>query len=528
MTESFKQLLEESFSDQVFHPGMIIRGTVVRIEKDRVVVNANLKSEGLIPIEQFYDESGELEVAVGDEVDVSIESLEDGFGETRLSREKAKRAEMWTALQTAHDEGSIIKGLVTGKVKGGFTVELGNIRAFLPGSLVDVRPLRDSNTIEGKELEFKVIKLDPKRNNIVLSRRAVLESEGQAGREQLLAELEEGQVIKGIVKNLADYGAFIDLGGIDGLLHVTDISWKRVKNPSEVLAIGDETEVLVLKIEKERGRVSLGLKQLAGDPWADLVKRYPVGTRLKGKITNVTDYGCFVEVEEGVEGLVHVSEMDWTNKNINPNKIVQVGMEIEVVVLDIDLERRRISLGIKQCQSNPWEDFSNNHMKGERIRGKLKSITDFGLFIGLPGGIDGLVHLSDIAWNMSGEEAVRKYKKGDELETIILSIDPERERISLGIKQLELESDESVAKVDPFDAYHENQWVRATVKEVTPERIHVELSDQIEAELLSSELGDDAMTFTVDQEINARILTIDHHHRRIELSLIPSEEKSST
>lgn len=517
---SFAQLLEENFSDRVFHTGMIITGTVVRIEKDHVVVNANLKSEGLIPIEQFYNETGELEVHVGDEVDVSIESLEDGFGETRLSREKAKRAEMWTALQRAHDAGSIIKGIVTGKVKGGFTVEVGNVRAFLPGSLVDVRPVRDASFIEGKELEFKVIKLDPKRNNIVLSRRAVVESEGQAGREQLLAQLEEGQVIKGIVKNLADYGAFIDLGGIDGLLHVTDISWKRVKHPSEVLTIGDEIEVLVLKIERERGRVSLGLKQLAGDPWSDLVKRYPVGTRLHGKVTNVTDYGCFVEIEEGVEGLVHVSEMDWTNKNINPNKIVQVGMEIDVIVLDIDSDRRRISLGIKQCHSNPWEDFANAHTKGERITGKIKSITDFGLFIGLPGGIDGLVHLSDIAWNTPGEEAVRKYKKGDELETIILSIDSERERISLGIKQLDTES------AHPFDKYTKDQMVKGKITEINDEGIKIDLGNHIEAQLKNSELGEEnTKSFAVGEEISARILTLDRKNRHISLSLVPLEEK---
>lgn len=525
MTESFKQLLEESFSDKVFHTGMIIRGTVVRIEKERVVVNANLKSEGLISINEFYNDAGELEIVVGDEVDVSIESLEDGFGETRLSREKAKRAEMWTSLQKAHEAGSIIKGFVTGKVKGGFTVELGNVRAFLPGSLVDVRPVRDSSIIENKELEFKVIKLDPKRNNIVLSRRAVLESEGQAGREQLLMELEEGQEIKGIVKNLADYGAFIDLGGIDGLLHVTDISWKRVKHPSEVLAIGDEIKVLVLKVEKERGRVSLGLKQLAGDPWADLVERYPVGTRLKGKVTNVTEYGCFVEIEEGVEGLVHVSEMDWTNKNINPSKIVQVGMEIEVVVLDIDFERRRISLGIKQCQSNPWEVFAHDHSQGEHITGKIKSITDFGLFIGLSGGIDGLVHLSDIAWDASNEESIRKYKKGDELETVILSIDPERERISLGIKQL----DKNVSTTPhPLDSYAKDQWVKGKIHAIANQGIKVDLGNSVEAEIKTSELGEEGKTFEIGQEIEARILSIDRKNHILFLSLLPLKEKSST
>jgi len=524
MTESFKQLLDESFSDQVFHAGMIIRGTVVRIEKDRVIVNANLKSEGLIPIEQFYNEAGELEIEAGDEVDVSIESLEDGFGETRLSREKAKRAEMWTSLKKSYDEDSIVKGFVTGKVKGGFTVEIGNARAFLPGSLVDVRPVRDSSVIEGKELEFKVIKLDPKRNNIVLSRRAVLESEGQLGREQLLTELEEGQVIKGVVKNLADYGAFIDLGGIDGLLHVTDISWKRVKHPSEVLGIGDEIEVVVLKIEKERGRVSLGLKQLVGDPWLDLVKRYPVTTRLNGKVTNVTDYGCFVEVEEGVEGLVHVSEMDWTNKNVNPNKIVQAGMEIEVVVLDIDLDRRRISLGIKQCQPNPWEDFANKHVKGDHLLGKVKSITDFGLFIGLPGGIDGLVHLSDIAWDISGEEAVRKYKKGDELETVILSIDPERERVSLGIKQLD---NDSSLSANPYDHYTKDQLVKGKILAVDSQGIRIDLGNHVAAEIKTSELSEEEHIFEVGQAIEARVLDVDRKNRGIVLSLVSSEKKSA-
>lgn len=526
MTEvSFKQLLDESFSGRVFHVGMIIPGRIVRVEKDRVVVNANLKSEALIPIDQFMSEAGELEITVGDEVDVSIESLEDGFGETRLSREKAKRAEMWTSLQKSHDEGSIVKGFVTGKVKGGFTVELGNIRAFLPGSLVDVRPVRDSSVIEGKELEFKVIKLDPKRNNIVLSRRAILELEGQAGREQLLMEIEEGQSIKGTVKNLADYGAFIDLGGVDGLLHVTDISWKRVKHPSEVLAIGDEIQVLVLKIEKERGRVSLGLKQLAGDPWLDIIGRSPVATRLKGKVTNVMDYGCFVEIEEGVEGLVHVSEMDWTNKNINPNKIVQVGMETEVIVLDVDLERRRISLGIKQCQLNPWEDFSTTHVKGERISGKIKSITDFGLFVGLSGGIDGLVHLSDISWNMSGEEAVRKYKKGDELETVILSVDPERERISLGIKQLD--NDKSALSAHPFDHYLKDQRVKGKIQAIDSEGLKVDLGNNVEAEIKTSELGEADKTFEVGQEIEARILNIDRKNHTLSLYLSSLEEKSS-
>lgn len=527
MTESFAQLFEASITKKTMRPGTIIRGTVVNITPDYVIVNAGLKSEGVIPAEQFYNELGELEIALGDEVDVSLEALEDGFGETRLSREKAKRVQAWTDLSKAHDDGTTIKGFVSGKVKGGFTVEVGSIRAFLPGSLVDVRPVRDTSFIEGKELEFKVIKIDQKRNNIVLSRRAVLESEGSAERETLLSNLEEGQVVKGIVKNLTDYGAFIDLGGIDGLLHVTDISWRRVKHPSEALTLGDEIEVLVLKLDRERGRVSLGLKQLAGDPWSDLVRRYPVNTRLMGKVTNITDYGCFVELEEGVEGLVHISEMDWTNKNVNPNKVVQVGSEVEVMVLDVDTERRRISLGLKQCQSNPWAAYAETHQKGEHIKGKIKSITDFGIFIGLEGNIDGLIRLSDISWNMSGEEAVRNYKKGDEVETVILSIEPERERISLGIKQLEGDPQSNYLIQNPKDS-----WVKGTITEVDAKGAKLDLGDGIEGHLKASEIADEKVDdarnhLNVGDTIECRVTGADRKNRLINLSLIAGETSAA-
>lgn len=531
MADSFAKLFEESLSQKHMRPGAIITGKVVQIDRDYVIINAGLKSEGVIPIEQFYNERGELEVAIGDDVDVSLEALEDGQGNTHLSRDKAKRAEAWTELARAHESGASVRGMVTGKVKGGFTVELGNIRGFLPGSLVDVRPVRDPNIIEGKELEFKVIKLDQKRNNIVLSRRAVIESEGSAEREALLGTLEEGQVVKGVVKNLTEYGAFVDLGGIDGLLHVTDMSWKRIKHPSEIVNIGDEISVVILKFDRERGRVSLGLKQMGEDPWEGLIRRYPVGTRLTGKVTNVTDYGCFVEIETGVEGLVHVSEMDWTNKNVNPNKVVQVGTEVEVMVLDIDTERRRISLGVKQCQANPWEAFAQTHNKGEHVKGKIKSITDFGLFIGLDGGIDGLIHLSDISWNLTGEEAVRNYKKGDEVEAIILSIDPERERISLGIKQLEGDPQANYLEANP-----KGSWVKGKVIEVEAKGAKVDLGDGIEGYLKASELAqekvDDARTrLTAGEEIEARIVGLDRKSRNINLSLKAKEtqaEESTT
>src|SRR5690554_4023302 len=436
MSESFAELFEQSLSANAMRPGAIVMGTVVAIDSESVTVNAGLKSEAVIPRDQFLSEDGELEVQVGDEVEVALDAVEDGFGETRLSREKAKRAHAWKFLEEAYDKGDTVSGMISGKVKGGFTVDLKHIRAFLPGSLVDVRPVRDTTYLEGKDLEFKVIKLDPKRNNVVVSRRAVVEEEYSAEREALLEKLQEGQVLPGIVKNLTDYGAFVDLGGIDGLLHITDMAWKRVKHPSEVVEVGQEIDVKVLKFDRDKMRVSLGLKQLGEDPWHDIVKRYPQGAKVKATITNLTDYGCFAEIEEGVEGLVHVSEMDWTNKNIHPSKVVSIGDDVEVMILDIEQDRRRISLGIKQCQANPWESFGTKYQKDDKVSGKIKSITDFGIFIGLEGGIDGLVHLSDISWEDTGEEAVRNFAKGDELETVILSIDPERERISLGIKQL--------------------------------------------------------------------------------------------
>jgi len=506
MTESFAELFEQTISQQSLRPGDIVKAKVVAILDNAVLVNAGLKTESVIPIEQFKNEDGELEVAVGDEVDVAIEAVEDGWGETRLSREKAKRAETWNFLEQAFENNETVTGKIVDKVKGGFTVDINGVRAFLPGSLVDVRPVRDPGYLEGKDLEFKVIKIDRKRNNVVVSRRAVVEAEYSAEREALL-------------KNLTDYGAFVDLGGIDGLLHITDMAWKRVKHPSEVVNIGDEIEVKVLKFDRERNRVSLGLKQLGEDPWVDIARRYPVGTRVFGKVTNITDYGCFVEIEEGVEGLVHVSEMDWTNKNIHPSKIVQVGDEVEVMVLDIDEERRRISLGIKQCQPNPWEEFAANHKKGERITGKIKSITDFGIFIGLEGGIDGLVHLSDISWNEPGEEAIRKFKKGDEIETVILAIDPERERISLGIKQLEQDP------VSNFLATHEKgSIVKGVVKEVDAKGAVVELEDGVEGYLRASELSRDRVedarnVLKPGDEVEAKFIGMDRKNRTINLSI---------
>ena len=460
MGESFAEMFEQSLGRDKMRPGAIVTGKVVAITATHVVVHAGLKSEGIIPLEQFFSDDGVFEVKVGDEVDVALDAVEDGYGETRLSREKAKRAQTWVMLEKAHENSQTVKGILTDKVKGGFTIEIADVRAFLPGSLVDVRPVRDTAHLEGKELEFKVIKIDRRRNNVVVSRRAVVEQESSAERESLLKNLQEGQVVTGVVKNLTDYGAFVDLGGVDGLLHITDMAWKRVKHPSEVVTVGVEVQVKVLKFDRERNRVSLGLKQLGEDPWVDIARRYPVSTRLFGKVTNIADYGCFVEVEEGVEGLVHVSEMDWTNKNIHPSKVVQLGDEVGVVVLDVDAERRRISLGIKQCQNNPWEEFASKYNKGDRIAGKIKSITDFGIFIGLDGNIDGLVHLSDISWNEPGEEAIRKFKKGDEVETVILVIDPERERISLGIKQLEK---------DPFSNFMAEHSKGAIVKGVVRE-----------------------------------------------------------
>ena len=519
MSESFAELFEQSLVNKEMRPGTIVTGTVVDIQSDAVIVNAGLKSEGVIPIEQFYNNQGEVEVAIGDAIEVSLDAVEDGFGATRLSREKAKRAQVWKRLEQAFEDGEIVKGIISGKVKGGFTVDVEDIRAFLPGSLVDVRPVRDTTYLEGKELEFKVIKLDQRRNNVVVSRRAVVESEYSAEREQLLEGLQEGATVKGIVKNLTDYGVFVDLGGIDGLLHITDMAWKRVKHPSEIVEVGQEIDVKVLKFDRERNRVSLGLKQLGQDPWADLARRYPEGTRLFGAVTNIADYGCFVEIEDGVEGLVHVSEMDWTNKNVNPGKMVHIGQEVEVMVLDIDEERRRISLGMKQCHSNPWEEFSATHNKGDHVKGTIKSITDFGIFIGLDGGIDGLIHLSDISWHDAGEEAVRNYKKGEELEAVVLSVDAERERISLGIKQLEK---------DPFSNFSadnaKGSIVKGVIKEVDAKAAIVDLGDGVEGTLRASELArdrvEDARTvLSVGQEIEAKYIGVDRKTRTIALSI---------
>ncbi len=524
MTESFAQLFEESLKEIETRPGSIVRGTVVSIDKDVVLVDAGLKSESAIPIEQFKNAQGELEIQVGDQVDVALDAVEDGFGETLLSREKAKRHEAWLMLEKAYEEAATVTGIINGKVKGGFTVELNGIRAFLPGSLVDVRPVRDTLHLEGKELEFKVIKLDQKRNNVVVSRRAVIESENSAERDQLLENLQEGMEVKGIVKNLTDYGAFVDLGGVDGLLHITDMAWKRVKHPSEIVNVGDEITVKVLKFDRERTRVSLGLKQLGEDPWVAIAKRYPEGTRLTGRVTNLTDYGCFVEIEEGVEGLVHVSEMDWTNKNIHPSKVVNVGDVVEVMVLDIDEERRRISLGLKQCKSNPWQQFAETHNKGDRVEGKIKSITDFGIFIGLEGGIDGLVHLSDISWNVAGEEAVREYKKGDEIAAVVLQVDAERERISLGVKQL---------AEDPFNNYlslnKKGTIVTGKVTAVDAKGATVELAGGVEGYLRASEasrdrIEDATLVLNVGDDVEAKFTGVDRKNRVVSLSVRAKDE----
>lgn len=519
-TENFAKLLEESLTHSKMDIGSIINAVVIRVEKSGyVIVDAGFKSEAAIPIEQFYNESGELEVQVGDKVDVVLEAIEDGFGETRLSREKAKRAEVWTRLEKACEAKDTIRGIISGKVKGGFTVEIENVRAFLPGSLVDVRPVRDLSYLEGKELDFKVIKMDAKRNNVVVSRRAVVEEESSTERQALLENIAEGAVVKGVVKNLTDYGVFIDLGGVDGLLHITDMSWKRIKHPSEMLNVGDEIEVMVLKYDHDKQRVSLGLKQLGDDPWSNLTRRYPEGARLRGVVTNITDYGCFVEIEDGVEGLVHVSEMSWTNKNIHPSKVVKLGDETDVMVLEIDEERRRISLGIKQCQMNPWEQFAQTHGKNQVIKGKIKSITDFGIFIGLEGEIDGLVHLNDISWNESGEEAIHHYKKGDEIEAMILVIDPERERISLGIKQLEN---------DPFanfNALHtKGSLVKAPIKNISEEGVLVDLGEDLEGFIKTADLdrekGKSSMaTMNVGDEIEAKFVGIDRKNRMAILSV---------
>ncbi len=519
MSESFAELFEESLVNTQMRPGSIISGTVVQIDSDFVVVNAGLKSEGVIPLSQFFNENGEIEVVVGDVVDVAMDMMDDGFGETRLSREKAKRAEAWTTLEVAHEANETVVGTIADKVKGGFTVDLGNIRAFLPGSLVDVRPVRDTSYLENKELEFKVIKLDQKRNNVVVSRRAVVELEGGADRDALLESMQEGAVVKGVVKNLTEYGAFVDLGGVDGLLHITDMAWKRVKHPSEIVEVGVEIDVKVLKFDKERMRVSLGLKQLGEDPWVDIARRYPEHTRLFGKVSNIADYGCFIELEEGVEGLVHVSEMDWTNKNIHPSKVVALGDEVEVVVLDIDEERRRISLGMKQCQANPWDDFAGNFTKGDKVKGTIKSITDFGIFIGMDGGIDGLVHLSDISWNDAGEEAVRSYKKGDEIEAVVLSVDPERERISLGIKQLDKDPYADFVAANP-----KGTIVKGVIGEVDAKGAVIDLGNGVEGYLRASELSrdrvEDARTvLTSGEEVEAKFTGIDRKSRNISLSI---------
>ena len=525
--ENFAQLLEESFTLQEMNPGEVITAEVVAIDQNFVTVNAGLKSESLIDVAEFKNAQGEIEVKVGDFVTVTIESVENGFGETKLSREKAKRAADWIALEEAMENGDILSGVINGKVKGGLTVMINSIRAFLPGSLVDVRPVKDTSHFEGKEIEFKVIKLDKKRNNVVVSRRAVLEATLGEERKALLENLQEGSVIKGIVKNITDYGAFVDLGGIDGLLHITDLAWRRVKHPSEVLEVGQEVEAKVLKFDQDKQRVSLGMKQLGEDPWSGLTRRYPQGTRLFGKVSNLTDYGAFVEIEQGIEGLVHVSEMDWTNKNVHPSKVVQLGDEVEVMILEIDEDRRRISLGMKQCQANPWEEFAANHNKGDKISGAVKSITDFGVFVGLPGGIDGLVHLSDLSWTEAGEEAVRKYKKGEEVEAVVLAIDVEKERISLGIKQLE---------GDPFGNFisvnDKGSLVKGSVKSVDAKGAVVALSEEVEGYLPASEFAADRVEDLTTKlkegdEVEAVIVTVDRKNRSIRLSVKAKDAKEN-
>jgi small subunit ribosomal protein S1 len=535
MPTSFATLFEDSLKDLKTRPGSVVRGLVTAIGKGIVVVDARLKSESVIPIEQFKDSHGELEVSVGDEVDVVLEAIEDGFGETQLSREKAKRHEAWLSLAEAYEKSTVITGLISGKVKGGFTVELNGIRAFLPGSLVEARPVRDTGHLEGKELEFKVIKFDQKRNNVVVSRRAVLESENSVERSQLLDSLQEGIIVKGVVKNLTDYGAFVDLGGVDGLLHITDMAWKRVKEPHECVSVGEEIQVKILKFDRERNRVSLGLKQLGEDPWVAIAKRCPIQSRLMGRVTNLTDYGCFVEIEEGVEGLVHVSEMDWTNKNVHPAKIVSVGASVEVMVLDIDEERRRISLGLKQCKGNPWQHFSETYNKNDRLRGKIKSITDFGVFIGLPGNIDGLVHLSDISWELSGEEAVARYKKGDEIDAVLLQVDVERERISLGIKQLE---------DDPYNHYlttiKKGEWVSGKISAIDSKSITLTLAESVIGRLSTAEVSllyaveDNSITgfavdnstdpYTIGSDLKSKYVSVDRKNRVVNLTLRTKDE----
>ncbi|GAB3516794.1 30S ribosomal protein S1 [Pseudoxanthomonas daejeonensis] len=525
MTESFAELFEASQANLAkLKPGAIVIGTVVEVRGDVVVINAGLKSEGIVPIEQFRNDAGEIDVGVGDQVKVALDSLENGFGETVLSREKAKRAMVWDELEEALEKNETITGRISGKVKGGFTVDIKDVRAFLPGSLVDVRPVRDPAYLEGKELEFKLIKLDRKRNNVVVSRRAVVESEHSEEREQLMEKLQEGAVLKGVVKNLTDYGAFVDLGGIDGLLHITDMAWKRVRHPSEVVNVGDELDVRVLKFDRERNRVSLGLKQLGEDPWDNIARRYPANSRVFGKVSNVTDYGAFVEIEPGVEGLVHVSEMDWTNKNVNPSKVVQVGDEVEVMVLDVDEERRRISLGMKQVAANPWETFAAIHKKNDKVSGQIKSITDFGIFIGLDGGIDGLIHLSDISWNATGEDILRNYKKGDTLDAVVLAVDPERERISLGLKQMEQ---------DPFGQYMatnpKGSKVEGTVKEVDAKGATIELADGIEGYVAARDISHDRVDdatqhLKVGDKVEAKFVGMDRKGRTLQLSIKAKDE----
>jgi small subunit ribosomal protein S1 len=527
-TESFAALFEESLSRKEMRIGEVITAEVVRIDDNFVVVNAGLKSESYIPLEEFRTDGGEMDAKVGDFVSVAIESLENGFGETRLSRDKAKRLAAWLDLEEALDSGRIVEGMVNGKVKGGLTVMVNGIRAFLPGSLVDTRPVKDTTPYENKQMDFKVIKLDRKRNNVVLSRRAVLEATQGEERQKLLETLQEGMEVKGIVKNITDYGAFVDLGGIDGLLHITDLAWRRVKHPTEILNVGDEVTAKVLKFDQEKNRVSLGLKQLGEDPWVGLGRRYPTGTRLFGKVSNLTDYGAFVEIETGIEGLVHVSEMDWTNKNVHPSKVVQLGDEVEVMVLEIDEERRRISLGMKQCMANPWDEFSVDHKKGERVKGQIKSITDFGIFIGLPGGIDGLVHLSDLSWSLPGEEAVHNYKKGDEIEAVVLAIDVERERISLGIRQID---------GDPFNSFiavnDKNSIVSGTVKSIDPKGAVILLEGDIEAYLRASEVArdrvEDIRTHLKEGDaVTAMIINVDRKNRSINLSIKARDQAEET
>ncbi len=523
MSESFAELFEESLTKTEMRPGAMLIGTVIDIENDMIIVSTNAKSEGVIPKWQFLNNNGELEVAIGDEIEVALDLFEDGLGATLLSRDKAKKNKAWFELEQAFEKDTTVVGRISGKVRGGFTVDIGALRAFLPGSLVDVRPIRDTTFLENRDLEFKVIKIDQKRNNVVLSRRAVVEKEYSAEREELLKTLDEGAIVIGVVKNLTDYGAFIDLGGIDGLLHITDMAWRRVRHPSECVEIGQEIQVKVLKYDKEKNRVSLGMKQMGEDPWLNIARRYPAGTRAFGKVNNLTDYGCFVEIEAGVEGLVHVSEMDWTNKNVNPSKLVQLGDEVEVMVLEIDEDRRRISLGMKQCKSNPWDEFAATHNKGDKISGKIKSITDFGIFIGLDGGIDGLVHMSDISWSEEGETAVREYKKGDELETVILAIDSERERISLGIKQLEQ---------DPFQnflATHEKgSLVTGVIKEIDVKGAVVILADNVEGYLRASEIQrdrvEDARTLLKEGDsVAAKFIGVDKKSKTISLSIKAKE-----